>query len=134
VPNDCVFCRIVAGQVPSWKVHEDDSTYAFLDIAPFSEFHTLVVTKHHFESVFDLPAEEMASLALGLKAVVDLLARKIGLSDVQILNSSGAAAQQDVFHVHFHVVPRANGDGQDVRRTAHPEWSSRFDDLISRLA
>jgi histidine triad (HIT) family protein len=132
--SECIFCRIVAGQEPSWKVHEDDSIYAFLDIAPISEFHTLVVPKRHFESVFDLPPEEMASLSVGVKAVVDLLARKIGLTDVQILNSSGAAAQQDVFHVHFHVVPRAPGDGQDIRLTAHPEWRSRFDGLISRLA
>jgi histidine triad (HIT) family protein len=131
---DCTFCRIIAGHEPSWKVHEDASTFAFLDVSPLSEFHTLVVPKHHFEGVFDLPPQAMASLSLGVKAVVDLLAQKIGLTDVQIMNSSGAAAQQDVFHVHFHVVPRAKGDGQDVRRTTHPEWRSRFDALISRLA
>lgn len=90
--------------------------------------------KHHYDSVFDLPGEEMASLSLGVKAVVDLLALKVGLTDVQILNNSGAAAQQDVFHVHFHAVPRAKGDGQDIRLTTHPEWRSRFDALISRLA
>ena len=73
------------GQVSSWKVHEDDSTYAFLDISPYSEFHTLVVPKRHFASVFDLPSEEMASLSTGVKAVVDLLAQKIGITDVQIL-------------------------------------------------
>jgi histidine triad (HIT) family protein len=132
--SDCVFCRIVTGQESAWKVREDGATYAFLDISPFSEFHTLVVPKHHFESVFDLPPDEMAPLSLGVKAVVDLLALKIGLTDVQILNSSGVAAQQDVFHVHFHVVPRAKGDGQDIRRTTHPEWRSRFDALLNRLA
>ena len=130
---DCVFCRIVAGREPSWKVYEDRSTFAFLDISPFSEFHTLVVPKRHFESIFDIPPAEVASLSLGVKAVVDLLAVKIGLSDVQILNSSGAAAQQDVFHVHFHVVPRAEGDGQDIQWTTHPAWRSRFDSLIRRL-
>lgn len=76
----------------------------------------------------------MASLSVGVKAVVDLLASKVGLTDVQILNSSGAAAQQDVFHVHFDVVPRSDGDGQDVRRTTHPEWRPRFDAMVSRLA
>jgi histidine triad (HIT) family protein len=55
-------------------------------------------------------------------------------SYVQILNSSGVADQQDVFHVHFHVVPRARGDGQDIRRITHPQWRPRFDDLVSRLA
>ena len=131
---DCVFCRIVMGQEKSWRVYEDHSTYAFLDISPFSEFHTLVVPKQHFVSMFDLPLEEVASLSLGVKAVVDLLALKVGFTDVQILNSSGAAAQQDVFHVHFHVVPRAEGDGLNIRRTTHPEWTSNFDALISRLA
>lgn len=56
MPSDCVFCGIVAGRVRSWKVYEDDSTYAFLDRSPFTELHTLVVPKHHFESVFDLAA------------------------------------------------------------------------------
>lgn len=130
----CIFCRIVSGRESSWKVHEDERTYAFLDVSPISEFHTLVVPKQHFESVFDLPLVEMASLAVGVKSVVDLLARKVGVADVQILNSSGAAAQQDVFHVHFHVVPRSLGDGQDVRRTTHPEWRPRFDAMLRRLA
>jgi len=131
---DCVFCRIVEGLEPSWKVYEDDSTYAFLDISPFSEFHTLVVPRKHFESMFDLPSEEVSSLSLAVKAVVDLFAVKVGITDVQILNSSGAVAQQDVFHVHFHVVPRAQGDGLDIRRKTHPEWQSNFDSLISRLS
>ncbi len=132
--SDCIFCKIVSGHVQSWKVREDDATYAFLDILPLTAFHTLVVPRRHFESVFDLPSEEMASLSLGVKAVVDLLAEKVGVTDVQLLNSSGRDAQQEVFHVHFHVVPRANGDGQDVRRTSHPEWRSRFDEMIGRLA
>lgn len=132
--DPCVFCRIVRGEAQSWKVREDDATFAFLDSSPFTAFHTLVVPKHHYESVFDLPPEEMVSLCLGVKAVVDLLALKVGITDVQLLNSSGSAAQQDVFHVHFHVVPRTEGDAQDVRRTSHPEWRPRFDAMIRRLA
>ena len=99
--DPCVFCRIVRGEAQSWKVREDDATFAFLDSSPFTAFHTLVVPKHHYESVFDLPPEEMVSLCLGVKAVVDLLALKVGITDVQLLNRLGSAAQQDVFHVHF---------------------------------
>lgn len=132
--DDCIFCRIVAGQARSWKVYEDESTFAFFDVNPVSEFHTLVVTKRHVTDVVALPATEWASLSRGVKAVVDLLAARVGLRDVQILHSAGAAAQQDVFHAHVHVVPRRAGDGLDIDWATHPEWREHFDALVGRLA
>lgn len=132
--GDCIFCRIVTGDATSWKVHEDESTLAFLDIAPLTEFHTLVVPKRHFTSVFDIPRDELSALALGVKSVVDLLAQRIGITDLQIRNSSGPNAQQDVFHVHFHVIPRSKGDGLDATWSTHREWADRFATMIRRLS
>ncbi len=68
-----------------------------------------------------------------LKRVVDLYRERLGIENVQIVNSSGTEAQQDVFHVHFHIVPRHSGDGQDVQWTTHPEMVARFDELLARL-
>ncbi len=129
----CVFCEIVRGESPSWRVHEDESAYAFLNIFPATEWHTLVVPKAHHVDVFDTPVEELVGVVRGVKRVVDLYHRVLGISDLQIVNSSGAQAQQDVFHVHFHIVPRQRGDGQNVRWSVHPEWRSRFDDMLSKL-
>lgn len=129
----CVFCEIVLGEAPSWRVYEDEAAYAFLNIFPASEWHTLVVPKAHHVDVFDAPVEELLAVTRAVKRVVDLYRRVLGISDVQIINSSGAQAQQDVFHVHFHIVPRQRGDGQDVRWSVHPEWRDRFDDMVARL-
>jgi histidine triad (HIT) family protein len=132
--GECVFCEIVQGRQPSWKVYEDDSTYAFFDIDPVSEYHTLVVPKEHFADIFSTPEGSLLQVARTIKTVVSLYEAKLGLRNLQILNSSGIDAQQDVFHVHFHLIPRALGDGLDIKRRTHPEYRERFDGLLTRLA
>ncbi len=131
--DGCIFCEIVRGEAPSWGVHEDESTYAFLNIFPATEWHTLVVPKAHHADVFDTPMEEVLAVTRAVKRVVDLYHSVLGISDLQIINSSGARAQQDVLHIHFHVVPRRRGDGQDVRWSMHPQWRGRFDAMLSKL-
>jgi histidine triad (HIT) family protein len=69
-----------------------------------------------------------------VKRVVDLYRRVLGISNAQVINSSGRQAQQDVFHVHFHIVPRRLGDDQDVQWSIHPQWRRRFDDMLSKLS
>lgn len=103
---DCLFCSIVAGDIPSTKVYEDDATYAFMDIAPASEGHLIVVPKRHSKDVLEIPAED-------LHAVVDtgqLLAQRVtdvlGADGVNLLNNRGEHAWQTVFHFHLHVIPR----------------------------
>jgi len=131
--DGCVFCEIVRGEAPSWRIYEDEAAYAFLNIFPASEWHTLVVPKAHYVDVFDTPVEELVAATRAVKRVVDLYQRALGISDVQIINSSGAQAQQEVFHVHFHIVPRERGDGQDIQWSMHPEWRGRFDAMVSKL-
>lgn len=131
--NDCIFCKIVRGEAKSWKVYEDEHTYAFLDIHPVSEYHTLVIPKKHYENVFDVSEEELLHVMRALKQVIGLYHQRLGLRNVQIVNSSGAEAQQDVFHLHFHIVPRQRGDGQNVRWKTFPEWTARFDQMLKRI-
>lgn len=131
--SDCIFCKIVRGEAKSWKVYEDEHAYAFLDIHPVSEYHTLVVPKNHFENIFDVPEAELLHVMRALKQVVALYHQRLGLRNVQIVNSSGAEAQQDVFHLHFHIVPRQRGDGQNVRWKTFPEWTARFDQMLERI-
>lgn len=131
--EDCIFCKIAKGEAKSWKVYENEKVYAFLDIHPASEYHTLVIPKKHYKNIFDIPEAELNEITIVIKKVVDLYNKKLGIENVQIINSSGAEAQQDVFHVHFHIVPRRIGDGQDVKWTTHPEWQEKFDNLLDKI-
>ena len=131
--EDCIFCQVASGNAKSWKVYETDHAYAFLDIHPINEYHTLVIPKRHYVNIFDIPTEELLHVMSALKHVVDLYQERLGLANAQIVNSSGAEAQQDVFHLHFHIVPRQKGDGQDVKWSPHPEMRDRFDDLLAKL-
>lgn len=132
--DDCIFCQIVEGKVNSWKVYENESVYAFLDIHPVSEYHTLVIPKNHYQSIFDIPEKELKEVMVVVKELVTLFNSKLGIRNVQIINSSGSEAQQDVFHVHFHIVPRKRGDNQDIKWTTHPELVGEFDQLLAGLS
>ena len=129
----CIFCKIVKGEAKSWKVYEDDSVYAFLDINPVSEYHTLVIPKTHYENIFDVPEDDLLKVIAMVKKLVVSYRERLGIDNVQIINSSGREAQQDVFHLHFHIVPRHAGDGQNVVWRTHPEWLAQFDAMLEPL-
>ncbi|NSW53338.1 MAG: HIT family protein [Anaerolineae bacterium] len=131
--TNCIFCQIIRGEAPSWKVYEDEYTVAFLDIYPVNPYHTLVIPKTHHENIFDTPPEVLAQLMRTIKHVTTLYEEKLGIHNVQIINSSGAQAQQDVFHLHFHIIPRHAGDGQNVRWHTHAELWAEFDRMLTGL-
>lgn len=131
--NDCIFCKIAKGEIKSWKVYEDENVFAFLDIHPVNEYHTLVIPKKHYENIFDTPEEELKNVISVIKKLAVLYNEKLGLKNVQIINSSGREAQQDVFHTHFHIVPRKSGDGQDVRWNTHPEFIERYEEMLKKI-
>ncbi|MBR2487924.1 MAG: HIT family protein [Kiritimatiellae bacterium] len=108
--NDCVFCAIAAGEIPCFKVFEDDFALAYLDINPFSEGHTLVIPKAHTTGLLDTPEETLAALLARVKKVAAHLKTALGCDGFHILQNNGAAAGQTVGHIHFHIVPRCNGD------------------------
>ncbi len=131
--EDCIFCKIVRGEAPSWKVWENDDVYAFLDIHPASRYHTLVIPKQHFVNIFDVPEKELKEVIAVVRKIARLYEERLGIKNLQIISSNGREAQQDVFHLHYHIVPRRFGDGQNVRWTTHPEWREAFDAMIARL-
>lgn len=108
--NDCVFCAIAAGEIPCFKVYEDELALAYLDINPFSEGHTLVIPKAHTTGLLDTPEETLAALLARVKKVAAHLKSALGCDGFHILQNNGAAAGQTVGHIHFHIVPRREGD------------------------
>lgn len=114
-------------------VYETDASFAFLDIHPMNPYHTLVIPKEHFADIFDVPTGVLQEMMGTLKYVVDLYGAKLGMTDVQIISSNGRAGQQDVFHLHFHIAPRHDGDGQDVKWKTTPELREQYDGMLERL-
>ena len=131
--DDCKFCNIAAGKGPSWKVYETQDAYAFFDINPVNAYHTLVIPKAHATNAFDVPPHVFVQVMKAVKYVVDLYHERLGIDNLQIISCAGEAAQQDVFHLHVHIVPRSKGDGQDVVWNTHPEMREQFDALLARL-
>ncbi|KJE49867.1 MULTISPECIES: HIT family protein [unclassified Acidiplasma] len=106
----CIFCDIVSNRARSYKVYEDDNTLAFLDIYPISRGHILVIPKRHYENIFDMDNETLLNVFRTVKIVTDLIKRKWGINNVNIMNSNGKLANQTVFHYHVHIIPRIEND------------------------
>lgn len=107
---DCIFCRIVAGDAPSAKVHEDDATLTFLDIFPVSPGHTLVITKDHFANVFEATPDALAAVMNRAHATAQAIRRALKPDGLAVVQLNGAAAGQTVFHYHMHLIPRREGE------------------------
>ena len=108
--EDCIFCKIVAGELPAEKVDEDERTLAFMDINPWTRGHVLVIPKQHATDLGEIAEDELAACAAMAKRLALRQRDRLGADGVNLLNSFGAAAWQSVFHFHLHVIPRYEGD------------------------
>lgn len=132
--ENCIFCKIARGEMNSWKVYEDDHTFAFFDVNPMTEFHTLVIPKAHYVNALDIPGEIFLQVMATVKKVVDLYRDKLGLENVQLVHNAGQDAQQAVFHLHVHIVPRRTRDGANSKWPhARPELRDKFDEMLKKL-
>ncbi len=105
----CIFCKIVAGEIPSYKVYEDENTFAFLDIAPFEKGHVLVVPKDHTAFLTDLAPDQLYPFITAVRNVAQLMLEKLPCDGFNLVQNNGVCATQVVPHVHFHIIPRWNG-------------------------
>lgn len=107
----CVFCKIINGEIPSFKIYENDYVLCFLDINASTNGHTLIVPKKHFDNIFDLDEKYAEEMIKAVKHVSLLLKEKLNVSAVNVINNSGTLAGQTVMHFHIHVIPRYENDG-----------------------
>ncbi|GAB6162385.1 HIT family protein [Desulfothermus naphthae] len=108
---ECIFCKIVRGEIPCAEVYSDDNILAFLDIAPISKGHTLVIPKDHYENLFDMP-EELGNHFLKVMKILGLAIMKTtGATGINVVMNNYSSAGQVVPHAHWHLVPRIEGDG-----------------------
>lgn len=109
--DDCVFCKIVKGEIPSAKIFEDELVLAFLDIMPANKGHTLVIPKKHYETFIDIPEDELAKLAAEVQKITKAVVKATSAEGFNIFINNKKVAGQVVPHAHFHIVPRFDGDG-----------------------
>ncbi len=131
--DDCIFCKMVAGQIPVTKIYEDEVILAFLDIGPVSDGHTLVVPTRHVEKLHDCPAELLGQVGSRLGKIAKAVAAGMNSDDYNILCNNGRAAGQLVEHLHFHVIPRNTGDGLFNRWPAYKYKEGRIEEIAAKI-
>jgi histidine triad (HIT) family protein len=136
MPHDpnCIFCKIVAGQIPAAKVLETDSAIAFLDIAPVAPGHTLLAPKEHFATLAETPPALAAALGSELPRLVRAVLAGTGAAALNVVQNNGRDAGQLVPHVHFHLVPRTPGDAFNVHWPHGKYEGTAQEDMRSRIA
>ncbi len=107
---DCIFCKILAGELPAKIVDEDERTIAFMDIAPATRGHALVIPREHSRDLLDIAPQDLQASVAAAQRLTGRARERLGADGVNLLNSCGAAAWQTVFHFHIHVIPRYDGD------------------------
>lgn len=107
----CIFCKIAAGEIPSYKVYEDDDVLAFLDIAPVNPGHALVIPKKHYANLEEIPEEELVKIIKVVKKVGKSVKEKLDAQGYNVFVNNDPAAGQIIPHLHFHIIPRKEGDG-----------------------
>jgi histidine triad (HIT) family protein len=117
---DCIFCKIVAGELPATIVDEDEGTVSFMDINPGTRGHALVVPREHFRDLHDIPGDELGAVVQAAQRLAARQRDRLDADGVNLLNSCGAAAWQTVFHFHVHVIPRYEDDPLKLPWTPGP--------------
>jgi histidine triad (HIT) family protein len=127
---DCLFCKIIAGELPSQQVDADERTVAFMDISPATRGHALVVPRNHAVNLLEADPDDVAAVAVAAQRLAKRSTERLGADGINLINSGGAAAWQTVFHLHMHVIPRyeddplklpwvpAPGDADEIAATA----------------
>ncbi len=109
--EDCIFCKIVKGEIPSFKVYEDDRVFAFEDINPISKGHTLVIPKAHAENIWEISEEDIAAVGRAAKKIAQGIKDALNPVGIAALQLNGRGVNQEVMHYHLHLVPRSGDEG-----------------------
>ncbi len=130
---DCVFCKIVAGTIPCFKLYEDAETLAFMDINPANDGHCLVIPKAHYPTVFAITPEAFGATARAVIKVASAVDKALKPAGVNLLQANGPGAAQSVPHFHIHVLPRRRNDGLAINWTPKPGDRARIAEIAETI-
>ena len=111
--NNCIFCKIIKGEIPSYKIYENEHTYAFLDISKDCYGHTLVIPKKHSENILDTDPTVLCEVSKTIQLICHHY-ESLGFEGFNILNNNNSCAEQSIHHLHFHILPRKENDGLKI--------------------
>jgi len=131
--SDCIFCKIISGDIPAAKIFEDEIVLSFLDIGPISDGHTLVVPKHHFGRLHECPSQLLGQIASRLGRIAKAVVTATGAEGYNVLCNNGRCAGQVVEHLHFHIIPRRSGDGLFESWPAYKYPEGEIEALAERI-
>jgi histidine triad (HIT) family protein len=129
----CIFCKIVAGEIPSFKLYEDSETLAFMDINPVQDGHCLVITKEHYPTVFDVAPDAFAATARTAITVAKAVNTALKPDGLNLIQSNGPGAAQSVLHFHLHILPRRMRDGLLINWGLKPGDRARIAEVAERI-
>jgi len=119
--DECIFCKIIKGEIPSFKIFENEKVFCFLDINPLAKGHTLVIPKEHYKDNFDIPENDLKEIISVAKNLSIKVKETLNAEGVNLVNASGESAEQSVFHFHLHIIPRYKDDGLEMNKW----WQSK---------
>ena len=131
--DDCIFCKIVAGEIPCFKLWEDDRALSFMDINPYNDGHCLVITKAHTENLFATEDADLAACIAAAKRVAGAVDAALSPDGINLVQANGPAAGQSVFHFHIHIFPRAADDRAMMNWAFQEGDMARVGDLAERI-
>ena len=130
----CIFCLIASGDIPCAKVYEDEELLAFLDLSPARPGHTLVIPKAHYKDMLEVPVSLAPAVFSALKKVGAAVMKATGASGFNIMQNNGLSAGQTMFHIHWHIIPRFDGDGLGAWEQGKYPDAAAMQDMAARVA
>ena len=131
--SECIFCKIIAGDIPSFRIYEDEHTVAFMDINPAHAGHALIVPREHAADVYTISAEDIAAVARSARRVARAVHSVVAPCGLNLVQCNGEAAGQSVYHFHMHVLPRATGDELKLNWGIRPGDMQAIGELAERI-
>lgn len=131
--KDCLFCRIINGEIPSAKIYEDDYVYAFLDIAPGQQGHTLVVPKKHSANILEFDNDHGAKILEAIQKIAPAIMNAMGAEGFNVIQNNNEVAGQTVFHTHFHIIPRKVNDGMGLWAPKPYETMEKMQEVATKI-
>ncbi len=131
--NNCIFCKIITGEIPASKIYEDNDFFVMLDINPVNRGHSLVIPKTHFANIFDAPEEITAKIGPMIKKMAQAIKTGVNADGLNVVINNDQAAGQVVFHAHVHLIPRFEGDGFTHWHGKGGETPADFEETKTRI-
>lgn len=132
--DNCIFCKIVNGEIPSRQVYEDEMFRVIMDVSPATKGHVLILTRKHYRNIFDLANPEASAVLVLAKKIAVAMKKSLKCEGINIIQNNEALAGQSVFHFHLHIIPRYQNDGQNMLWTPGNSEAEELESIAAAIS